>query len=151
MNESQLILADFIPRKIQNPQTIGLQDIDIEKLFKLASTKGQPAVSYLYIATNIESVFKTIIQKVNIIKAAGGLVKMVKGIICLFIVLVNGTFQREKWKKVKKNARSSCARSRRRMWDHGQLPRSQNRNHIPHLYYAWQVYAQTNQLVRDGR
>lgn len=75
MNESQLILADFIPRKIQNPQTIGLQDIDIEKLFKLASTKGQPAVSYLYIATNIESVFKTIIQKVNIIKAAGGLVK----------------------------------------------------------------------------
>lgn len=27
---------------------------------------------------------------------------MVKGIICLFIVLVNGTFQREKWKKVKK-------------------------------------------------
>ncbi|WP_240775572.1 NUDIX domain-containing protein [Sphingobacterium psychroaquaticum] len=79
MNESQLILADFIPRKIQNPQTIGLQDIDIEKLFKLASTKGQPAVSYLYIATNIESVFKTIIQKVNIIKAAGGLVKNGEG------------------------------------------------------------------------
>ncbi len=79
MNECQLILADFVPRKIENPQTIGLQDIILEKLFNTANAKGAKKTSYLYIGPNIEEIFKEILQSANIIKAAGGLVKNADG------------------------------------------------------------------------
>lgn len=75
MNESQLILADFVPKKLKNAQTIGLQDIEIEKLFQASTNKNSVATTYLYVGPNIEECFKEIIQQVNIIKAAGGLVK----------------------------------------------------------------------------
>ncbi|HAK30940.1 MAG TPA: orotate phosphoribosyltransferase, partial [Sphingobacterium sp.] len=35
MNETVLILADFVPSKIKNPQTISFQEIDLQKLFKI--------------------------------------------------------------------------------------------------------------------
>lgn len=75
MNESQLILADFVPKKLKHAQTIGLQDIEIEKLFQASTNKNSAAKTYLYVAPNIEECFKEILQQVNIIKAAGGLVK----------------------------------------------------------------------------
>ena len=75
MNESQLILADYVPKKIKNVQTIGLQDIDIEKLFQASNNKNSVPTTYLYVGPQIEELFKEILQKVNIIKAAGGLVK----------------------------------------------------------------------------
>ena len=79
MNESQLILADFLPKKLTSVQTIGLQDIDLEKLFQASKTKVTKDVTYLYIHPDIERVFKGLLQKINIIKAAGGLVKNSEG------------------------------------------------------------------------
>ncbi|MEJ5056399.1 NUDIX domain-containing protein [Sphingobacterium sp. MYb382] len=75
MNESQLILADFVPKKTKNTQTIGLQDIEIEKLFQASTNKSSVPTTYLYVGPQIEERFRELLQKVNIIKAAGGLVK----------------------------------------------------------------------------
>jgi len=74
MNQSLLILADFTPHIKENVQTIGLQDIDLEKLF-MESSKLQEKTIYLYIHENFQKVFKNIISTTRIIKAAGGLVK----------------------------------------------------------------------------
>ncbi|WP_243403242.1 NUDIX hydrolase [Sphingobacterium haloxyli] len=75
MNECQLILADFLPKKLPNVQTIGLQDIDLEKLFQASKHKTTKGITYLYIHRDIEKVFKSVLQGLEIIKAAGGLVK----------------------------------------------------------------------------
>ncbi|GGH24157.1 NUDIX domain-containing protein [Sphingobacterium alkalisoli] len=77
MNESLLILADFTPKIKDGIQTIGLQEIDLEKLFN-NSTKNN-IVTYLYIHPEIENVFKLISSKLKIIKAAGGIVKNGEG------------------------------------------------------------------------
>jgi len=79
MNESQLILADFLPKKLSSVQTIGLQDIDLEKLFQASKQKSTKDIIYLYIHPEIEKVLKSILQKLEIIKAAGGLVKNGEG------------------------------------------------------------------------
>ncbi|WP_231596060.1 NUDIX hydrolase [Sphingobacterium endophyticum] len=73
MNQSLLILADFTPRIKENVQTIGLQDIDLEKLFNDSAHSNDKTV-YLYIHPNIRKVFKKILSTTRIIKAAGGLV-----------------------------------------------------------------------------
>ena len=74
MNQSLLILADFAPRMKENIQTIGLQDIDLEKLFT-DSNQSTDRIVYLYIHPDIRKVFKKILSTTKIIKAAGGLVK----------------------------------------------------------------------------
>lgn len=74
MNESLLILADYLPENLSNIQTIGLQEIDLEKLFKSTQNLVNP-VTYLYIQKNIDKFFKTLMDKIRVIKAAGGLVK----------------------------------------------------------------------------
>lgn len=79
MNESQLILADFLPKKLPNIQTIGLQEIDLEKLSLASKHKTTKGSIYLYIHPDINSIFKSISQQVEIIKAAGGLVKNGEG------------------------------------------------------------------------
>src|SRR5690606_27486008 len=79
MNESQLILADFLPKKLTSVQTIGLQDIDLEKLFNASKSKATKQITYLYIHPDIEKVFKSLLQKSTIIKAAGGVVKNGEG------------------------------------------------------------------------
>lgn len=73
MNQSLLILADFAPSIKGNVQTIGLQDIDMEKLFN-SITKNND-ITYLYVHPNINQVLKNILSTVKIIHAAGGLVK----------------------------------------------------------------------------
>ncbi|MGB7527070.1 NUDIX hydrolase [Sphingobacterium cellulitidis] len=73
MNQSLLILADFTPRIKENVQTIGLQDIDLEKLFNDSAHNSDKSV-YLYIHPDIRKVFKKILSTTRIIKAAGGLV-----------------------------------------------------------------------------
>src|SRR5690606_16124356 len=78
MNQSVLILADFVPTGIKNPQTIDVQDIELEKLFKL-SEQNDITRSFLYIHKDCESVFQKIKEKHKIIKAAGGLVKNGEG------------------------------------------------------------------------
>ncbi|MCY4780170.1 NUDIX domain-containing protein [Sphingobacterium sp. UT-1RO-CII-1] len=75
MNESQLILADFIIKNTQNVQTIGLQDLDLYKLFKASQQKVTKEIIHLYIHPEVDKVFDSLIQNSHIIKAAGGLVK----------------------------------------------------------------------------
>jgi len=74
MNQSLLILADFAPHIKENVQTIGLQDIDLEKLFIESSQQPEKTI-YLYIHQNVEKVFKTLFSTNKIIRAAGGLVR----------------------------------------------------------------------------
>ncbi|SUJ28480.1 Predicted NTP pyrophosphohydrolase [Sphingobacterium spiritivorum] len=78
MNQSVLILTDFVPKNIENPQTIGIQEIDLEKLFAQSAQSATP-VTYLYIHPEFEVVFKKILDKAKIIKAAGGLVENGEG------------------------------------------------------------------------
>ncbi|ERJ59159.1 NUDIX hydrolase [Sphingobacterium paucimobilis] len=77
MNQSLLILADFAPSIKGNVQTIGLQDIDMEKLFN-SITKNND-ITYLYVHPNINQVLKNILATTKIIHAAGGLVKNGEG------------------------------------------------------------------------
>jgi len=74
MNQSVLILADFVPSKVKNPQTIDIQSIDLEKLFK-QTQDSKKETTYLYIQKDIEEVFQKLKNKIKVIKAAGGLVK----------------------------------------------------------------------------
>lgn len=82
MNHSLLILADFVPKAPKNSQTIGLQDIDLEKLFDSSTKNGK--TTYLYVHPDIKDIFKKITDGIKTIFAAGGLVKNGKGKI-LFI------------------------------------------------------------------
>jgi len=77
MNQSLLILADFAPKIKKNIQTIGLQEIDLEKLFSSSSKNQQ--ITYLFVHPDIKSIFKNLVANMKIIYAAGGLVKNGKG------------------------------------------------------------------------
>ena len=79
MNESQLILADFLPKKLSIVQTIGLQEIDLEKLFQASKNRNSKDITYLYIHSDIDKVFKSLLLKTTVIKAAGGLVRNGEG------------------------------------------------------------------------
>ncbi len=74
MNQNLLILADFVPQHSVNPQTIGLQEIDLEKLFKASATNADP-VTYLAILPDPGTYFKNLLEDTKVIKAAGGIVK----------------------------------------------------------------------------
>jgi|SRR5690606_4157918 len=78
MNQSLLILADYSPEIKDNVQSIGLQDIDLEKLF-IESVNNREKIIYIYINNNIQKIFKDTLSKIRIIRAAGGLVKNGKG------------------------------------------------------------------------
>ena len=78
MNQCLLILADFSP-SLEGPlQTIGLQEIDLENLF-IESTKSTEQKVYLCVHPDIQKVFKAMLQKTRVIKAAGGLVQNGEG------------------------------------------------------------------------
>lgn len=74
MNQSVLVLADFIPKNLTKVQSIDHQYLDIEKLFK--QTKGNAAfVTYFILIKNPKDYFSLIKKRIKIIKASGGLVK----------------------------------------------------------------------------
>lgn len=77
MNQSVLILADFVPTGVKNPQTIDVQDIELEKLLNYLNK--MTFLDHLYIYTKIVNRFSEIKEKHKIIKAAGGLVKNGEG------------------------------------------------------------------------
>jgi len=77
MNQSLLILADFTPSIKGSTQTIGLQDIDLEKLFNNSSKNKKN--TYLFVHPDIDQIFENLITNIKIIRAAGGLVKNGKG------------------------------------------------------------------------
>jgi len=68
MNQSVLILADFVPSKVKNPQTIDIQSIDLEKLFK-QTQDSKKETTYLYIQKDIEEVFQKLKNK-NLLRLA---------------------------------------------------------------------------------
>ncbi|WP_436832406.1 NUDIX hydrolase [Parapedobacter sp. DT-150] len=74
MNQSALVLADFIPKNLTNIQTIDHQSFDFEKLFKQAKQNTIPA-TYVIQIKNPKDFFSLIKKRIKIIKAAGGLVK----------------------------------------------------------------------------
>lgn len=78
MNQSLLIMADTVPPNLNETQTIGIEDIDFEKLFNRSKEKRKKKV-FLYINKDFESVFKKQLKKIKCIKAAGGAVKNGKG------------------------------------------------------------------------
>jgi hypothetical protein len=67
MNQSLLILADYTPHIKEKAQTIGLQDIDLEKLFNDSAHTTDKTV-YLYIHPNIRKVFKKYYQQQRLLK-----------------------------------------------------------------------------------
>lgn len=77
MNQSLLILADFAPSIKKNIQTIGIQEIDIKKLFNNSSKNKKK--TYLLVHPDVDKIFQDLISSIKIIYAAGGLVKNAKG------------------------------------------------------------------------
>ncbi|HMR20352.1 MAG TPA: NUDIX domain-containing protein [Sphingobacterium sp.] len=77
MNQSLLIMADFAPHTDNNIQTIGIQDLDPEKLFN--SVPKNSTITYLFVHPDIKKILKNTLSCLKIIKAAGGLVKNGKG------------------------------------------------------------------------
>ncbi len=73
MNQSLLILADFVPSIKKNVQTIGLQEIELEKLFNNSQKNEQ--IIYLYVHPEIDTILKKLLVDIKMIYAAGGLVK----------------------------------------------------------------------------
>lgn len=77
MNQSLLILADFVPQIDKTSQTIGKQDLDLEKLFN--NTSKNQSITYLFIHPEAKKIAKNVLDSVKTIYAAGGLVKNGKG------------------------------------------------------------------------
>jgi len=74
MNQSALVLADFIPKNLTNIQSIDHQDFDFEKLFKQAKQNTYPT-TYFILIKKPKEIFSIIKKRIKVIKAAGGLVK----------------------------------------------------------------------------
>lgn len=78
MNQSLLILADFAPSIKNNAQTIGIQDLDLEKLFNSVVNKNNQT-TFLFVKDNIKDVFLKLINPIKMIRAAGGVVRNGEG------------------------------------------------------------------------
>ena len=78
MNQSALVLADFIPKNLTNTQTIDQQYFDFEKLFKQSKDNESP-VTYFIHAEKPKEIFNLIKKRVKLIRASGGLVKNGQG------------------------------------------------------------------------
>ncbi|WP_236537065.1 NUDIX hydrolase [Sphingobacterium composti Ten et al. 2007 non Yoo et al. 2007] len=77
MNQSLLIFADFAPKIKKNVQTIGLQEIDLEKLFN--SSNKNEEINYLFVHPDVSTIFRKILSEQKIIYAAGGVVRNGEG------------------------------------------------------------------------
>ncbi|SFC61660.1 ADP-ribose pyrophosphatase YjhB, NUDIX family [Parapedobacter composti] len=78
MNQSVLVLADFIPKNLTNFQTIDHQEFDFEKLFKQTKSSGF-FVTFFILIEKPKEILHVIKKKVRLIKASGGLVKNGEG------------------------------------------------------------------------
>lgn len=147
MNETVLILADFVPSKTKNPQTISFQEIDLQKLFKQSEIDKVPK-TYLYINKDFETVFQNLKNKIKLIKAAGGLVKNGDGDY-LFI------YRLGKWDlpkgKVEDNEKMREAAVREVEEECGikiNYLGKKNYHIIPYLFFAkWRIRPKSNKLV----
>ncbi|MFC7526580.1 NUDIX hydrolase [Parapedobacter sp. GCM10030251] len=78
MNQSALVVADFVPESVSNIQSIDHQYLDLEKLFKQAKENKNPTTYFILIKKPTDF-FNSIKKRIKLIKAAGGLVKNGKG------------------------------------------------------------------------
>ncbi len=78
MNQSALVVADFVPQNPTPVQSIDHQYLDLEKLFKQTKENAAP-VTYFVLIKNPDSLLSLIKKRVKVIKASGGLVKNGKG------------------------------------------------------------------------
>ena len=78
MNQSALVIADYIPENRPDIQSIDHQHLDIEKLFKQTKTNSTVTTYFVQIK-NPRDYFAAIKEKFRVIKAAGGLVKNGEG------------------------------------------------------------------------
>ena len=78
MNQSALVVADFIPQGLDNIQSIDHQYLDLGKLFKQSKENKKPVTFFIQIE-NPADFFDLVKKRIRLIKAAGGLVKNGKG------------------------------------------------------------------------
>jgi 8-oxo-dGTP pyrophosphatase MutT (NUDIX family) len=78
MNQSALVVADFEPNLEANTQVVDYEYIDINKLYKQSNKVSAPKVYWCMVSDPSHS-FEILIQKLRMIRAAGGLVKNGKG------------------------------------------------------------------------
>jgi len=78
MNQSALVIADFVPDNLPNIQSIDDQDIDLKKLFRQSKDNKIPS-TYFVPVKDPKAFFNGIQKKIKGIKAAGGLVKNGEG------------------------------------------------------------------------
>ena len=78
MNESALVVADFVPQGLTNIQSIDHQYLDLEKLFRQSKENKIP-LTYFILVKNPADFFNLAKKRIKLIKAAGGLVKNGKG------------------------------------------------------------------------
>jgi len=78
MNQSALVIADFVPQSATNIQSIDHQYFDLEKLFKQTKENKIP-ITYFILIKKPTDFFDLIKKQIKLIKAAGGLVKNGKG------------------------------------------------------------------------
>lgn len=74
MNESALIVADFVPSTLVGYQQLDLQSIDVVNLYRKCKQVDQ-VINYLLLVEDPKATLKEIKKQVKVIHAAGGLVK----------------------------------------------------------------------------
>ena len=89
INESVLIIAKYAPTPVQNQPIVELTHFDIANIYKDTLSENKPRC-FFSTSNNIQKKFQEFKQSLNIIQAAGGLVKNEHGQY-LFI------FRKDKW------------------------------------------------------
>jgi len=78
MNESALIIADFVPSTLVGYQQLDLQSFGLVNLYKKSKQVDQ-VINYLLLVEDPKATLKEIKKQVKVIHAAGGLVKNGEG------------------------------------------------------------------------
>ncbi len=74
MNQSALIIADFMPENLPDIQSIDHQDIDLKKLVRQSKDAALP-ITYFVPVNDPKAIFSSMLKKIKEIRAAGGVVK----------------------------------------------------------------------------
>lgn len=74
INESVLIITEFIPGELKDCQVIEAKDFDFNSIYKRAKSKSAGA-DYVILTQNAKRLFKKLKNNLFVIKAAGGLVQ----------------------------------------------------------------------------
>jgi len=72
-------MTNAVPPASAAVRTIGLEELDLEKLFNASKKPVDQPMTYLFVHANVGKIFETILQGSNLIRAAGGLVRNSEG------------------------------------------------------------------------